>query len=172
MQHLIRNTVAALVLSIGTRSSEITYFAGVRSVEAANGERMGDLVAAGSLRLSPSDSTIVEAMSGTPVGDQPPERIVTLSVSGSILRLTDATGLMTGTGTLRGPAWHWTGWDVTARLSSGLTVAICDTLSADSLVSHQWVYMPGGQLVATIVDRLGRTDSAHFAAVRSRVFGR
>lgn len=126
------------------------------------------------LTFAPADSSISERIVSGPLGDSPApiERVVVIRVSGTTFRATDRERSFSGEGTMRGAAWSWSGWDGTNRMENGVVLELSDSLIADSLVSHQRLYDPAHNLIATIVDRLARTDSARFGAVRARILGR
>lgn len=158
------------IASLATEG-ERTYFTGTRAIDTPNGQR-ASVDAATFIRFVASDSAIVEGFVSTPLGNEPAERVLTFKVTGSRFRVVDPTGVFSGSGTLRGESWRWSGWEAGVQLAGGITIEVNDSLSRDSLISHQRVFAPNGQLVAAITDRMGRVDSTRYADVRSRVLAR
>jgi hypothetical protein len=164
---------AAALLATAVAPSSTTYYKGARSIATPSGQEASGLDVATAVTLTPADSSIVERLVSGPLGSGtgPTERVVTFRVSGTTFRAADRDGVLSGEGILRGRSWVWSGWDATIQLPNGGVIQLCDSLTADSLVSHQRLYGSGNQLLATIVDRLARTDSVNFLAARGRILG-
>lgn len=91
---------------------------------------------------------------------------VTWAVDGETFALTDADGRMSGSGTLVGEPWGWTGWNATSRLDSGIRIEERATIGADGVLTlGRDVFGPDGQKVMTFHEE-GRRLTAEECAER------
>ena len=83
--------------------------------------------------LFPTESRITEELYNT--GDGSAFLVeMEVDVAASTFTLAFADGSYTGSGTLTGSAWAWTGWASTSTALDGSTVESTDTLTAQQLV--------------------------------------
>jgi hypothetical protein len=84
---------------------------------------------------------------------QVPPRLFTVvwQVEGDAFTLSDEESRISGSGTLEGEPWSWTGWSAESRLGSGIRLLEKATIGADgALLLERQVFGPDGGAVMTI----------------------
>lgn len=114
------------------------------------------------MTLEPEAGRVVhEALRFDPNPRVPP-RLFTVAwqVEGDAFTLSDEESRISGSGTLEGEPWSWTGWSAESRLGSGIRLQEKATIGADgALLLERQVFGPDGGAVMTIREE-GRPLSA------------
>ena len=119
--------------------------------------------------LFPQESRFTEELINIADGTT---HFVTMDVDAAAGTLTLAfeDGSYTGTGTLTGDPWEWTGWQTTSTAQEdGSTVESTDTLSADELVVDKLGKDPSGADEWTAHEVFAVVAAAEWQQLRSQV---
>lgn len=114
------------------------------------------------MTLEPEEGRVVHDALRFDPNPQVPPRLFTVvwEVEGDAFTLSDAEEKISGSGTLVGASWSWTGWRAESRLGSGIRLEEEATIDADGdLLLEREVFGPDGGAVMTIREE-GRPLSA------------
>lgn len=114
------------------------------------------------MTLDPDEGRVVHDALRFDPNPQVPPRLFTVvwEVEGDAFTLSDEEDKITGSGTLVGEPWSWTGWTAESRLGSGIRLQEQATIDDDgALLLEREVFGPDGGAVMTIREE-GRPLSA------------
>lgn len=105
------------------------------------------------MTLEPEAGRVVHDALRFDPNPQVPPRLFTVAweVEGEAFTLSDEEDRISGSGTLVGEPWSWTGWTAESRLGSGIRLEEQATIAADgTLLLEREVYGPDGGAVMSI----------------------
>jgi hypothetical protein len=125
------------------------------TITLASGEEQAGARRVIRLRWEPATSRVVqEVLRFDPRPELPPSRFTyTWAVDGDHFELTEDQGRMTGSGTLTGGGWPWSGWSATSLVSGAIRVEETARLGPDGgLTIERRAFGPGGEAVMTLAE--------------------
>lgn len=105
------------------------------------------------MTLAPGEGRVVQDALRFDPNPQVPPRLFTVAwqVEGDAFTLSDEEGKISGSGTLVGAPWSWTGWTAESRLGSGIRLQEQATIGDEGeLLLERQVFGPDGGAVMTI----------------------
>jgi hypothetical protein len=105
------------------------------------------------ITLEPEAGRVVhDALRFDPNPKVPPRLFTVIwQVEGDVFTLSDAESKISGSGTLEGEPWSWSGWSAESRLGSGIRLQEKATIGDDgALLLERQVFGPDGGAVMTI----------------------
>lgn len=108
--------------SAAAESAEKFYYAGDVKLSNEKGQPIGSQVILLEKTHDPTKGLIVERAVVVSPDRGVEERTMNMTVKGDTFTLRDTDGTISGTGTLFGPAWHWTYFRATYRAAHGVKI--------------------------------------------------